>query len=376
MIKGSASAADPRGAPRPTGLPAEATPLPTPASLAGEFPADGEVADLVGSRRREISDALRSLDDRLVVLVGPCSIHDPLAALDYASRLARVAWTHAEDLLVVMRVYLEKPRTVTGWKGLINDPGMDESFDINGGLRVARELLLEVGRLGLPAGAEFLDAMLGPFYSDLISWGVIGARTVESQVHRELVSGLELPVGFKNRTDGDVKVAVDAIRAARCRHWCTTITPEGVPAIVGTPGNKDTHLVLRGGTKGPNYSAADVRRASELLHSHGLPPHVMVDCSHANSGKDPSLQPGIARSIAERIRAGDRSVSGVMIESNLVAGSQEALRRPLVYGQSVTDACLSWRETLPLLDELALAVRGRRSINRGARVGTLDPVSS
>ena len=353
-----------RAEPRPT-LPGFTTPLVSPGALADLYPLDEVVAGLVADKRREISDAFAGNDDRLVVVVGPCSIHDPLAALDYAGRLAQVAWSHADDLLVVMRVYLEKPRTVAGWKGLINDPRLDQSFDINQGLRTARELLSEVGRLGLPAGAEFLDTMLGPFYADLVSWGVIGARTVESQVHREFVSGLSLPVGFKNRTDGDVKVAVDAIRAARFPHWFPSITAQGTPAVRGTSGNDRTHLVLRGGTQGPNFSAADMRHAIELLRGHGLPLHVMVDCGHANSGKDPLQQPAVAASLAERIRAGDRSIAGVMIESNLVAGSQEVTRRPLVYGQSVTDGCLSWRATVPVLDALASAVSERRRHCRG-----------
>ncbi len=340
-------------------------PLVSPAALAESYPLDGVASDFIEDKRREISDAMAGLDDRLVVVVGPCSIHDPVAALDYASRLAQVAWTHADELLVVMRVYLEKPRTVVGWKGLINDPGMDQSFDINKGLRTARDLLLEVGRLGLPAAAEFLDTMLGPFYCDLVSWGVIGARTVESQVHRELVSGLPMPVGFKNRTDGDVTVAVDAIRAARSPHWFPTIARGGTPAVMGTSGNEHTHVVLRGGTRGPNFSEADVHGAVDLLRRHGLRPHVMVDCSHANSGKDPARQPAVARSIAERIGAGDRTVTGVMIESNLRSGAQKVSSRPLAYGQSVTDACLSWVDTRPVLDELATAVRARRKIAGG-----------
>ena len=350
--------------------------LASPAALAEKHPLDERGAGLISERRREIAAALAGDDDRLVVVVGPCSIHDPKAALDYAERLADVAWTHADDLIVVMRVYLEKPRTVAGWKGLTNDPGLDGSFDVNEGLRCARELLLEVTRLGLPAATEFLDTLIGPFYSDLVSWGVIGARTVESQIHRELASGLPMPVGFKNRTDGDVKVAVDAIRAARLPHHIPALAPSGNPAVIGTSGNLRTHVVLRGGTRGPNFSAADVAAALHLLCRHGLPPHVMVDCGHANSGKDPSRQPDIASSLAARVRSGDRAIVGVMLESNLVAGSQEASARPLVYGQSITDPCLSWKATIPVLGELARAVKTRRRLWKCSRSGALEQVSS
>ena len=351
-------------------------PLAAPAALAEQYPLNEADAGFVAGRRREIAAAFAGSDDRLVVVVGPCSIHDPVAALDYAGRLADVAWSHADDLIVVMRVYLEKPRTVAGWKGLINDPKLDGSFDINEGLRCARELLLDVTRLGLPAGTEFLDTMFGQFYADLVSWGVIGARTVESQIHRELASGLSMPVGFKNRTDGDVKVAIDAIRAAHNPHWFPTLTRDGVPAVMGTSGNDQTHLVLRGGTRGPNDSAGDVREALDLLRRHGLPPYVMVDCSHANSGKDPDRQARIASALADRIRGGDRSIAGVMMESNLVSGAQDVCRRPLTYGQSVTDGCLSWKATVPILGDLAMAVRARRQLRSGPRVGAMVPVPS
>jgi 3-deoxy-7-phosphoheptulonate synthase len=347
----------------------------SPAALAERYPLDRRGAELVAARRREIAAALAGDDDRLVVVVGPCSIHDPVAALDYAERLAEVAWAHADDLIVVMRVYVEKPRTVAGWKGLTNDPGLDGSFDVNEGLRCARELLLEVTRLGLPSATEFLGTLVGPFYSDLVSLGMIGARTVESQVHRELASGLPMPVGFKNRTDGDVNVAVDAIRAARLPHHIPALTPGGSPAVIGTSGNNRTHVVLRGGTRGPNFSSADVAAALGLLRRYGLPPHVMVDCGHANSGKDPSRQPVVASCLAARVREGDRAISGVMLESNLTGGSQEASARPLVYGQSITDACMSWKATVPVLDELALAAKARRRLKSCFPSGALEQVS-
>ena len=355
--------------------PGGARALASPADLAENYPLGECGADLIAQSRRDIAAALAGDDDRLVVVVGPCSIHDPDAALDYARRLAHEAWASAADLIVVMRVYLEKPRTVAGWKGLTNDPGLDGSFDVNEGLRRARELLLEVTRLGLPCATEFLDTLIGPYYSDLVSWGVIGARTVESQVHRELASGLSMPVGFKNRTDGDVRVAVDAIRAARLAHHVPGITPRGEPVVIGTSGNLRTHVVLRGGTRGPNFSASNVSAVLDLLRGHGLPPHVMVDCGHANSGKDPSRQPVVASSLAARVRDGDRAIAGIMLESNLVAGSQEASAKPLVYGQSITDACLSWNATVPVLDELAAAVKARRRLTSYSSSGTLEQVS-
>jgi 3-deoxy-7-phosphoheptulonate synthase len=259
-----------------------------------------------------------------------------------------------------MRVYFEKPRTVVGWKGLINDPFLDGSFRINTGLRVARELMLGVVNLGLPVGTEFLDTTLGQYYADLVSWGAIGARTVESQVHRELASGLSMPVGFKNRTDGDVQVAIDAIRSARHAHWFPSLTREGAPAVMGTAGNEHTHLVLRGGTLGPNFSAERVKAAAELLRENGLPPHLMVDCSHANSRKNAELQPVVAADVAGQIARGDRTIVAVMLESNLLAGAQDYQAKPLVRGRSITDACLAWEQTPPVLATLADAVKQRR----------------
>jgi 3-deoxy-7-phosphoheptulonate synthase len=335
-------------------------PLMAPAALESELPLPDDSALLVSRTRREIEAILTGNDHRLLVVIGPCSIHDPAAALDYASRLRQVAQRYAGQLLFVMRVYFEKPRTVVGWKGLINDPGLDGSYEINRGLRLARQLMLDVIALGLPVGTEFLDTTLGQYYADLVSWGAIGARTVESQVHRELASGLSMPVGFKNRTDGDLQVAIDAIRSARHPHWFPSLTREGAPAVMGTTGNDQTHLVLRGGTLGPNYSAEHIRIAAEMLHANQLPARLMVDCSHANSGKDPARQITVIGDLANQINAGNDALAAVMIESNLRGGSQDFQARPLIYGQSITDACLAWEQTLPLLAQLAAAVSIRR----------------
>ncbi len=340
------------------------TPLVSPEALAAEISLTEEAAAFVHQARRDIAAVLAGTDDRLLVVAGPCSIHDRDAALDYASRLRVAADRHAADLLVVMRVYFEKPRTVVGWKGLINDPGLDGTYRVNDGLRLARRLLVEVSAAGLPAGTEFLDATLGQYYADAVAWGAIGARTVESQVHRELASGLSMPVGFKNRTDGDVQVAIDAIRSARHPHWFPSLARDGTPAILGTAGNDQAHLVLRGGTNGPNYSAEHVRAATEQLRRHDLPASLMIDCSHANSGKDPTRQPEIAAALAAQIAAGEHAITGVMIESHLLGGTQEPTKRPLDYGRSITDGCLSWEQTLPVFTTLAEAVRARREANR------------
>jgi len=328
--------------------------------LEGEMPVSEAAAEFVSRARREIAGIVTGADDRLFVVVGPCSIHDPAAAVEYAERLAEAARLHAGSLLIAMRVYFEKPRTVTGWKGLINDPERDGSYQIYRGLRLARKLLLEVTARGLPVATEFLDTTLGQYYADLVAWGTIGARTVESQVHRELASGLSMPVGFKNRTDGDVQVAIDAIRSARAPHWFPSLTREGAPAILGTAGNEHTHLVLRGGASGPNFSAAHVRAAAGALKKNALPPHLMVDCSHANSGKDPAKQISVAADLAAQIAAGERAIAAVMLESNLLGGTQDYQADPLVYGRSITDACLSWEQTLPVLAQLAEAVKARR----------------
>ncbi|WP_221031664.1 3-deoxy-7-phosphoheptulonate synthase [Actomonas aquatica] len=335
-------------------------PLIAPGVLAEELPLPESSAARVNAARREVAAIMRGEDDRLLVITGPCSIHDPAAALDYAAHLAAAAERHRDDLLVVMRVYFEKPRTVVGWKGLINDPDRDNSYRVNHGLRLARQLLVDITATGLPIATEFLDTTLGQYYADAISWAAIGARTVESQVHRELTSGLSMPVGLKNRTDGNLQVAIDAIRSAAQPHWFSTLTREGAPAIMGTTGNPDTHLVLRGGTAGPNFSAEHVAEAVALLEKHHLPPHVMVDCSHANSGKDPERQPAVAADLATRIAAGDRALTGVMLESHLLGGNQPIDATPLNYGQSITDACLSWEKTLPVLTQLAESVKARR----------------
>jgi 3-deoxy-7-phosphoheptulonate synthase len=339
----------------------QSQPLVTPAVLFDELPHGDEEALLVNHARRTTEAILRGEDRRLLCIVGPCSVHDPVAALDYATRLRESIDEFADALLVVMRVYFEKPRTVIGWKGLINDPDLDGSFHINKGLRQARALLLGVARIGLPAATEFLDTTFGQYYADLVSFGAIGARTVESQVHRELASGLSMPVGIKNRTDGDVAVAIDAIRAAAHPHWFPSLTKEGSPAILRSSGNEYCCLILRGGSSGPNYDAASVRNALGMLHGAALPEALIVDCSHANSARDPLRQSLVARDVATQVASGQRGIRGVMIESNLVGGAQPIdARERLRYGQSITDACLSLESTLPLLEELAAAVRAAR----------------
>lgn len=336
--------------------------MPAPAVIEEEFPLDDSGAQRIAAARRDIAAIMAGRDDRLFVVVGPCSIHDIAAAEEYAALLLSAAKGHAGELLVAMRVYFEKPRTVLGWKGLINDPDLDGTFQTTKGLRLARKLMSDIAAMGLPIATEFLDATLGQYYADLVSWGAIGARTVESQIHRELASGLSMPVGFKNRTDGDVKVAVDAVRSARHPHWFPSLTRDGTPACLQTTGNEDTHIVLRGGGPGgANYSVQAVRAAVAALAGCGLPPFVMVDCSHANSGKDPERQVAVAEDLASRIAAGDRSVAAVMVESNLVGGAQDYQARPLVYGRSVTDACLPWEKTAPILSRLAQAVARRRT---------------
>ena len=340
----------------------KARPLLSPAILEDELPLPAEGAAAIQGWRSSVAEVVTQRDDRLLAIVGPCSVHDPAAALEYARRLLPVARELSRDLLLVMRVYFEKPRTVVGWKGLINDPALDGSFQINTGLRLARRLLLDVTAVGLPVATEFLDNTLGQYYADLVSWGAIGARTVESQIHRELASGLSMPVGFKNRTDGDIQVAVDAIVSARHPHSFPSLTHEGAPAVLATTGNEHGHLVLRGGSRsGPNYTSEAINAAVTLLEKAGAPPVVLVDCSHANSGKDPSRQPAVAAALAEQIAAGQKAIIGVMIESHLVAGTQ-AVRpgEPLTYGQSITDGCLSFEETVPVLRQLAAAVRVRR----------------
>jgi 3-deoxy-7-phosphoheptulonate synthase len=327
-------------------------PLIAPAVLAEEIPLTTAASEFVVRSRRAIEAVLAGRDARVLLVVGPCSIHDPGAALEYADKLRALAQRVRERVLVVMRVYFEKPRTVIGWKGLINDPDLDGSYHINKGLRLARGLLAEIAARELPAGTEFLDTTFGQFYADLVSWGAIGARTAESQVHRELASGLSMPVGIKNRTDGDVRVAVDAIRAARARHIFPSLTKEGAPAILETSGNPFAHLVLRGGAK-PNWDAASVSAAAELLREHALLDAIMVDCSHANSERIPEKQREVALAVAAQRSAGQVALRGLMVESHLVGGKQEPSARPLVRGQSITDACLGWDATERLVLDLA-----------------------
>ncbi len=336
-------------------------PLLSPAALLHELPLGDAESALVEKTRAEVRAVLDGSDDRILVITGPCSVHDPKAALDYARRLVGLRDRYAGDLLIVMRVYFEKPRTVTGWKGLINDPGMDDSFDVHRGLRTARRLLLDILALGMPVGCEWLDPITPQYIADTVTWGAIGARTTESQVHRQLASGLSMPVGFKNGTDGDVQVAVDACRASAASHTFFGVTPQGAAAVVTTEGNSDTHVILRGGRSGPNYSASHVAKALDLAAAVGLPRRVMVDASHGNSGKDYARQPAVARSLAAQVEAGEHGVMGVMLESFLVAGRQEpGAPETLTYGQSVTDACMDITMTEATLETLANAVARRR----------------
>jgi 3-deoxy-7-phosphoheptulonate synthase len=337
-------------------------PLLSPAALLDELPLGDKPAATVERTRADVRSLLDQEDDRLLVIAGPCSVHDPVAALDYAGRLTALREQHADDLLIVMRVYFEKPRTVTGWKGLINDPGMDSGHDVHRGLRAARRLLLDIVALGMPVGCEWLDPITPQYIADTVTWGAIGARTTESQVHRQLASGLSMPVGFKNGTDGDVQVAVDACRASAAGHTFFGVTPVGAAAVVTTAGNSDTHVILRGGRSGPNYSASDVVKALDLVAAAGLPRRLMVDASHGNSGKDHRRQPVVAAALAEQIAAGERGLVGVMLESFLVEGRQEpGDPKTLTYGQSVTDACLDMDATTTVLADLATAVRTRRN---------------
>jgi len=336
-------------------------PLLSPAALLDELPLREPQARTVELTRAQVRGVLDGADDRLLVITGPCSVHDPKAALDYAGRLLEQRETYSRDLLIVMRVYFEKPRTVTGWKGLINDPGMDDSYDVHRGLRTARRLLIDILSLGMPVACEWLDPITPQYIADTVTWGAIGARTTESQVHRQLASGLSMPVGFKNGTDGDVQVAVDACRASAAGHTFFGVTSAGAAAVVSTSGNFDTHVILRGGRSGPNYSASHVAKALDLVTAAGLPRRVMVDASHGNSGKDYRRQSAVAQSLAEQIAAGERGVRGVMLESFLVAGRQDpGDPATLTYGQSVTDACMDIEMTAAALRTLAAAVSARR----------------
>jgi 3-deoxy-7-phosphoheptulonate synthase len=336
-------------------------PLNAPSQILDDLPLSEEGTEVVLRGRREIHAILDREDDRLLVVVGPCSVHDFDAALDYARLLAAKADELGDDLCVAMRVYFEKPRTTTGWKGMINDPHLDGSGDVNEGLQRARKLLLEVHELGLPVGCEFLDPITPQYISDAVAWGAIGARTTESQIHRQLGSGLSMPVGFKNRTDGDVQVAVDAVRAAAVPHAFAGVDESGTPAIHYTRGNRDCHIILRGGSQAPNYDTAGVASALARLREAGLPERLVIDASHDNSGKDVARQPLVAADVAGQVAGGNRAIVGVMLESFLVAGRQDPdSGRPLTYGQSITDACMDWEATVGVLDELAAAVRARR----------------
>ncbi len=340
-------------------------PLLSPAALLDELPLDDDGAVLVERTRDAVSAVLDGADDRLLVVTGPCSVHDPVAALEYAGRLGELRERFGDELLVVMRVYFEKPRTVTGWKGLINDPGMDGSFDVHRGLRTARRLLLDIVGSGMPVGCEWLDPITPQYIADTVTWGAIGARTTESQVHRQLASGLSMPVGFKNGTDGDVQVAVDACRASAVGHTFFSVTTAGAGALVSTSGNPDTHVILRGGRSGPNYSASHVTAALELIGAAGLPRRIMVDASHGNSGKDHTRQVPVAESLAGQVAGGQRGLMGVMLESFLVAGRQNPGNpATLTYGQSVTDACMDIEMTASALETLAVSVRARRAAGR------------
>lgn len=334
-------------------------PLITPWVLAEELPLEKREAESIASARRTIEDILHDRDKRMLAIVGPCSVHDPEALLDYAQQLKTICDSLQDAIFPILRVYFEKPRTVVGWKGLINDPDLDGSFQINKGLHIARKVLLEVAKLDLPSASEFLDTTFGQYYAELVSFGAIGARTVESQIHREIASGLSMPVGFKNATSGDIDVAIDAIRSAQHSHWFPSLTKEGTPAILRSAGNPHGCLILRGGKRtGPNYQSGDMQKAVQALAAAGLSPSIIVDCSHGNSEKDHNRQALVMSSLCEQIEQGQTALKGVMLESHLVSGSQTVSSGcKLTYGQSITDACLSIEQTAPLLEQLAAAVR-------------------
>jgi 3-deoxy-7-phosphoheptulonate synthase len=334
-----------------------------PAELIAGLPVSDRASQLVFTSRSEIASIIQGHDDRLLVVIGPCSIHDPGAALEYGARLYEQAQRFRRSLKIVMRVYFEKPRTTIGWKGLINDPHLDDSFEINAGLRIARTLLRDLVELGLAAGTEYLDPISPQYFGDLVCWGAIGARTVESQIHRQLASGLSCPVGFKNSTLGSVQVAVDAVRAARGSHIFLSVTKQGHSAIFSTAGNEDCHVILRGGASGPNYDSAAVEATARLLTEAGLTPRLMIDMSHANSNKEYRRQLDVCTDICEQLRSGAQRIMGVMIESNLVEGSQSLTpERTLVYGQSITDGCIGWEDSVQCLEQLAEAVAARRVV--------------
>ena len=327
-----------------------------------ELPITEQATATVTGARREIGDIISGRDQRLLVIAGPCSIHDTNAAVEYAGRLKKEADRLAEDLLVIMRVYFEKPRTTVGWKGLINDPDLDGSFNINHGLRLARGLLLDLANMGLAAGSEFLDTITPQFTADLVAWGAIGARTAESQVHRELASGLSMPVGFKNGTGGSIQIAIDGVRAARHPHHFLGVTSQGIAAIISTSGNESCHVILRGSNNGANFDQTVVDETSQALRNAKLPHRVLIDCSHGNSQKDYERQPEVCADVCTQIAAGSDNICGVMMESHLVAGRQDIKPDvPLTYGQSVTDACIGWETTVPMLEDLARAAAKHRS---------------
>ncbi|MEY3807560.1 MAG: hypothetical protein RI893_536 [Pseudomonadota bacterium] len=335
-----------------------------PVQVHTEMPISEAAAQTTLLARQDVHKILAGLDDRLVVVVGPCSIHDPIAAHEYARLLKGIKDELIDDLVIVMRVYFEKPRTTVGWKGLINDPDLDSSFNINKGLRIARRLLLDVNEVGVPAATEYLDLITPQYISDLVAWGAIGARTTESQGHRELASGVSCPIGFKNSTDGTIKIAIDAIGAAMSPHHFISLNKAGHSAIFSTTGNDDVHIILRGGNDHPNYDAVSVEQVAEGLINAELRPNIMIDFSHANSLKQCQRQLIVGDDVAQQIASGDQRIMGVMIESHLKAGSQKVVEgQPLVYGQSITDGCLSWDDTVPLLRELAEAVRKRRTVD-------------
>ena len=344
---------------------ADLRPLIPPAILMEELSTTEKASTTVSSARDQIRAALNGTDDRLVVIAGPCSIHDVEAAYEYAGRLKKAADQYADDLIIIMRIYFEKPRTTIGWKGLINDPHLDGSFAINEGLRLARRLLLDMGNMGLPTGSEFLDTILPQFIADLISWGAIGARTTESQVHRELASGLSMPVGFKNGTGGSTQLAVDAVGAAKGAHHFLSVTKQGISAIVETTGNDACHIILRGSSQGGNFDAQSIDPLAEQLTKTQLPHRVMVDFSHGNSQKDHERQGLVCKEVVEQLKAGSDNIFGVMMESYLLAGRQDLVEgQPPTYGQSITDACISWETTQQLFQELAQAVQARRVARR------------
>ena len=340
--------------------------LVSPAQIHEQFPLSDTAMQTTAQAREDIQHIMSGNDDRVVAVVGPCSIHDPKSALEYAARLAKLKAELADDLLIVMRVYFEKPRTTVGWKGLINDPDINDSYQVNKGLGMARDLLLSINDLGVPAGCEYLDLITPQYTADVVSWGAIGARTTESQCHRELASGLSCPVGFKNGTNGNLKIAVDAIGAASNPHHFLSVTKEGRTAIFNSTGNEYTHIILRGGSEKPNYSADDIHLSAQMLESAGLRANIMVDFSHANSFKAPSRQKEVCDSICQQIEGGESRVFGVMIESHLVEGNQKVVEgQELVYGQSITDGCIGWEETEVLCRRLASAVKSRR-VSRAA----------